>query len=95
MEGLDELKNILKIPTTIAIIVHRNPDGDALGSGLGLALFLRKKGHSVHVILPSEYPPIFEYLPTVREALVFDLNPQRTTEVLANSEVIFVLTLML
>ncbi len=91
MEGLDQLKDILKIPTTIAIIVHRNPDGDALGSGLGLALFLRKKGHSVHLILPSEYPPAFEFLPTIKDAIVYDLHPHRTTEILTNSELIFCL----
>ncbi|MEE9372387.1 MAG: bifunctional oligoribonuclease/PAP phosphatase NrnA [Saprospiraceae bacterium] len=91
MEGLNKLKDILKIPTTIAIIVHRNPDGDALGSGLGLALFLKKKGHSVQVILPSEYPPIFEFLPTIKDTIVFDLNPQRTVEILTNAELIFCL----
>lgn len=91
MEGFDQLKDILQRPTTISIIVHRNPDGDAMGSGLALALFLNKKGHSTHVILPSEYPPAFEFLPRIKDAIVFDLHPQRTTEILANSEIIFCL----
>ena len=71
--------------------MHRNPDGDALGSGIGLSLFLKKKGHSVHVILPSEYPPTFAYLPNVDDCVVYDLHPHRTQEILGNSEIIFYL----
>jgi len=91
MEELEELKDKLKIPTTIAIIVHRNPDGDALGSGLALALFLKKKGHSVNVILPSEYPVTFDYLPEIKQCVVFDLFPERVKEILHNAELIFCL----
>ena len=91
MEELQKLKSKLNFPTTIAIIVHRNPDGDALGSGLGLLLFLKKKGHSVNLILPSEYPATFGYLPEIEQSVVFDLHPERVKEILVNAELIFCL----
>jgi len=91
MEGLQELKKLLSIPTTIAIVVHRNPDGDALGSGIGLSLFLKKKGHAVNVILPSEYPSTFAFLPEIDDTIVYDLHPHKTQEILENAEIIFYL----
>ena len=39
---ISELKNLLAIPQKIVIIPHRNPDGDAMGSSLGLYHFLKK-----------------------------------------------------
>ncbi|MEM7020894.1 MAG: DHH family phosphoesterase, partial [Pseudomonadota bacterium] len=85
------LKDWLARPTTISIIVHRNPDGDALGSGLALSLYLKSKGHGVNVILPSEYPAIFEYLPEITDALIYDLAEERVMEVINNSEIVFFL----
>lgn len=34
-----EVKSKLEFPREICILSHRNPDGDALGSSIGLALF--------------------------------------------------------
>ncbi len=91
MQDIEKLQSKLRIPTTIAIIVHRNPDGDALGSSLGLSRFLKKKGHAVNVIFPSEFPVIFTYLPGIEEAIVFDIETDRVIEILNNSKIIFCL----
>ncbi|HAG05512.1 MAG TPA: hypothetical protein DCG68_01480, partial [Cryomorphaceae bacterium] len=37
----------------LVITTHWNPDGDAVGSSLGLAHYLRGQGHSVQVVLPN------------------------------------------
>ncbi|MCA6407054.1 MAG: bifunctional oligoribonuclease/PAP phosphatase NrnA, partial [Cytophagales bacterium] len=42
---------------------HFKPDADALGSSLGLAGYLVKKGHSVAVISPSDYPDFLAWMP--------------------------------
>ncbi|MBD2699098.1 bifunctional oligoribonuclease/PAP phosphatase NrnA [Spirosoma sp. BT702] len=41
---------------TVLITTHQNPDADAMGSSLGLAGYLRKKGHRVTVVTPTDYP---------------------------------------
>jgi len=61
-EEIAEIKDLLSFPKGIVIITHRNPDGDAIGSSLGLQRFLEKFGHTVKVVLPSEYPLTFHYL---------------------------------
>jgi phosphoesterase RecJ-like protein len=46
MENLEGLKKLLNYPQDVVILSHRNPDGDAVGSSLGLSLFLQKHGHN-------------------------------------------------
>ncbi|NCF57039.1 MAG: bifunctional oligoribonuclease/PAP phosphatase NrnA [Bacteroidetes bacterium] len=52
------LQNILsqlhKPDQAILFTTHWSPDGDAIGSSVGLALYLRSKGLTVHVVLPNE-----------------------------------------
>ena len=51
----------IKKAKTIYIATHKNPDGDAVGSSIGLMLGLRKLGKKVKVILPS-YSDTFSVL---------------------------------
>jgi phosphoesterase RecJ-like protein len=52
MENIEQLLEFLAVPRYIVITSHRNPDGDAIGSSLGLYHFLNKFGHTVRVIFP-------------------------------------------
>jgi phosphoesterase RecJ-like protein len=51
----------------IIILSHKNPDGDALGSSLGLALALQKLGKRVNCYSINEIPPVFGFLPGVEK----------------------------
>ena len=86
-----ELNKRLSQPQEICIITHRNPDGDALGSSLGLKLFLEKFHHNVSVILPSEYPSTFHFMQDIDQCVVFDLKRERTVELIGRAEMIFCL----
>ncbi len=87
-EELLEIKSRLSSPQLITIITHRNPDGDALGSSLALKVYLEKFHHSVKVILPSEYPHIYHFMKDIKECVVFDLERQKTKEIIEKSEII-------
>lgn len=88
---IQELKAWLKLPRDIVILSHRNPDGDAIGSSLGLAMYLRKKFHKVQVIFPSEYPVVFEYLDHVKDILIYDLKPNESKQAVEKADTIFCL----
>ncbi|MDA8692669.1 bifunctional oligoribonuclease/PAP phosphatase NrnA [Saprospiraceae bacterium] len=90
-QEISEIKDLLAFPKNIAIITHRNPDGDALGSSLGLRFFLDKFNHNTKVILPSEYPSNFAFLGGVQDCIVYDLKQAETKEVLKNADIIFCL----
>ncbi len=70
MYDISILKEQLASPKKIAVVMHARPDGDALGTSLALALFLRDQGHFVHVIAPTEYPTFLSWLPEVDSVLV-------------------------
>ena len=56
LKQFKELQTFLETPRNIVIVGHRNPDGDAMGSTLGLYHYLKKKGHEPTVVVPNEYP---------------------------------------
>ncbi|NLZ94684.1 MAG: bifunctional oligoribonuclease/PAP phosphatase NrnA [Bacteroidales bacterium] len=70
----------------IVIVTHLSPDGDAMGSSLGLYHYLHSMGKEVRVIVPNAYPYFLKwmdgakdvvvntYIPTVSEALIRDAD---------------------
>ena len=59
---LNELKTFLSSPRKVVITTHKGPDGDAIGSSLALYSYLLKKGHSVQVITPNDYPKFLKWM---------------------------------
>jgi bifunctional oligoribonuclease and PAP phosphatase NrnA len=59
---------------TILIGTHLNPDGDALGSALGLALYLESLGKKVEVICHHSAPKNLKFLPTVQRVTQTPVN---------------------
>ncbi|MBK8781072.1 MAG: DHH family phosphoesterase [Anaerolineales bacterium] len=57
-----EIKDRLAVANKIVIASHVRPDGDAIGSLLGLGLALRDAGKSVQMVLADGVPSSFKYL---------------------------------
>mgnify|MGYP003950754361 CR=1 FL=1 len=62
-EKINELKQLLSKKKNIVITVHRGPDGDAMGSGLGLYNILILQGYNVNIITPNDYASFLHWLP--------------------------------
>lgn len=90
-EDIQELELLLSTPKKIAIIPHRSPDGDAMGSTLALYHFLLKLNHQAVVIAPNEFPEFLAWLPSSETVLIFEKDKVNTTKILQESEVIFTL----
>jgi len=92
MENLNDLRAILSLPKDIVITTHRNPDGDAIGSSLGLYHFLRKTGfHDVKIVSPSEYPESFCWMPDIDKIIIYDEEPEKAQEAIEKSALVFCL----
>ena len=72
----------------VVIVSHVNPDGDAIGSSLGLYYFLLKFGIDVKIIIPNDFPLFLSWMPGVDDILVFDKNQEKGAEYLNNAELI-------
>lgn len=91
MENLHEIKEILSSPKDIVITTHRNPDGDAIGSSLAMFHYLRRMGHHVTVISPSEYPDFLQWMPGINDIMIFDVEPEESKAILDRTDLIFFL----
>ena len=88
-----ELKQLLANPKKIAIIPHRNVDGDAMGSTLGLYHILKQLHHDIKVIVPNEIPDYVQWIPGTKEAtIIYEGNKiNEAIAILENAELIFTL----
>lgn len=86
-----EIKKLLSAPKKIAIVSHRNPDGDAYGSSLALYHYLLKSKHSVSVVSPNDCPDFLKWLPSQENIIVFENDFTRGTQLLNEAELIFTL----
>ncbi|MCI5083944.1 MAG: bifunctional oligoribonuclease/PAP phosphatase NrnA [Saprospiraceae bacterium] len=91
MENTQELKSFLSLPKDIVITTHRNPDGDAIGSSLGLQHYLANQGHSVKIVSPSEYPDFLAWMPAVNDIMVYDIEPEESQKEIEKADAIFCL----
>ena len=57
-----EIHQALRSANRILVVSHARPDGDALGSTLAAALWLRQEGHSVTAWNEDGVPQKFSYL---------------------------------
>ncbi len=92
-EALASFAKEISSPKKIFITTHVKPDADALGSSLGLANYLIKKGHEVTVVTPSDYPSFLNWMKGNDDVLDFS-NPEHTDQAkkkLQEAEVIFCL----
>jgi len=92
MQHIQAFKNYLSEPRKMVILTHLNPDADALGSSLGLSRYLKKRGHSVLVITPSDYPDFISWMPLEKEVLVFQKDkPEKSAQAIQEADMVFCL----
>lgn len=69
------IREILDESGRIIITTHTNPDGDAIGASLAMYHYLRKRGKTVHVVIPDLYPEFLAWLPSASEIMLFEKQP--------------------
>lgn len=75
----------------IAIIVHKSPDGDALGSSLGWKHILAQAGLTATVVVPDAFPKFLNFLPGSDEIVIYDEDQARGKAIFDEAELIFCL----
>lgn len=95
MKNIQGFKALIAQPQKVVIVTHFKPDADALGSSLGWAAFLKKKGHQVQVITPSDYPDFLYWMPGNSDVLALnyqaDAPLRKAKDHIAKADIIFCL----
>ena len=85
------LQALLDKRPIITIIPHTSPDGDAIGSTLGLYHFLKNQGHDVQIIAPTDFPDFLKWMPEADQILIYPNQESRAEQRIADSSLIFTL----
>lgn len=88
-KDIDYLKAIIGEGSFFVLTCHAGPDGDALGSTLGMAHYLRELGKEALVIVPDAFPDFLAWMPGAQEILRFDKQRDKAELMLSMADVIF------
>lgn len=90
-ESIQQVKKLIDKHDNIVIVCHVSPDGDAVGSSLGLYHFLDEIGKTVTVIVPDSLPHNLKFLKGAKDILVYTKYTEYAEELIEKSELIFCL----
>lgn len=85
------IKALLSTPKNIVIVCHKNPDGDAIGSTLGLYHYLKQYHHKAQVITPNDYPKFLKWVPAEDSILKYDTQTEASDKAIEAADIIFTL----
>lgn len=72
----------------IVIVAHISPDGDAVGSSLGLYHFLDSQDKTVHVIVPNAFPDFLKWMPGSKDILQYNRYKEFADKLIAEADII-------
>lgn len=75
----------------IVITAHKSPDGDSIGSSLGLKRAISKMGKSVQVCHPDRAPKVFSFLDDASEILAWEDNSEKVKTLVQDADLVFAL----
>jgi phosphoesterase RecJ-like protein len=88
---MDLIKQKIGQAKTIVITAHVSPDGDAIGSTLGLFHFLKDKCEEVKVIVPNAFPDFLNWLKDADRILIYDKEEAEAKSYFEKADIIFCL----
>ena len=91
MQEIQNLFGQLSTPKKVVITMHQKPDGDAMGSTLGLYHFLLQFRHDVTVISPTNWASFIAWMPGINTVLDYERQTDIGNERIKNADWIFCL----
>ena len=76
---------------SVVVTSHHNPDGDAIGAVLAMALILRKMGKKAVAVIPNDYPTFLKWMPASDNIIIFRQNGDNASKIISNADLIFCL----
>ena len=76
-DQLAQMDQLISTAQSVLVVCHKSPDGDAIGSSLGMAEYLRLRGKDVTVVVPDQYPDFLHWLPNSEKIVRYDKHPDK------------------
>ena len=88
-EDIDTAKRLIYNANHIVVTAHISPDGDAVGSTLGLYHFLMKIGKDAVVILPNRFPAFLNWMPGSDKIVIMEEKTAETVSLMKAADLVF------
>ena len=88
---LSQLDQLITSADTILITCHKSPDGDAIGSCLGWAEYLRSRGKEPTIIVPDQFPDFLMWLPNTEKIVRYDKHKEKCDMLFKIADLVFCL----
>jgi phosphoesterase RecJ-like protein len=85
---VDHVEKWFERAEKIVIVSHVSPDGDAIGSSLGLYHFLTSQEKTVNVIVPNAFPEFLHWMPGAKEVIVYDKYKEYADKLINEADVL-------
>ena len=85
------LQTLISESQNIVITCHTNADGDAIGSSLGWAEYLKTQGKEPTIIVPDQYPDYLHWLPNTEKIVRYDKHREQADLLLKIADLVFCL----
>jgi phosphoesterase RecJ-like protein len=86
--NIDHVEKWFERADKIVIVSHVSPDGDAIGSSLGLWHFLNSQDKNVHVIVPNAFPDFLKWMPGAKEVIQYNRYKEFADKLIMEADVI-------
>ena len=87
----DAFDTVVQTPKRFAVVSHVNPDGDAIGSSLAFAQFLKKFGHEAEVMVSNDFPEFLAWMPGACNIHIYDKASEVCDKILNSADVLVIL----
>lgn len=90
-QNISKVEQLLSKYDKIVIVTHVSPDGDAIGSTLGLYHYLNDAGNNVNIIVPNAFPDFLKWMNGAEDILDYEKYPDYSRKLIEEAELIFCL----
>lgn len=86
--NVDHVEKWFEKADKIVIVSHVSPDGDAIGSSLGLWHFLNSQDKNVRVIVPNAFPDFLKWMPGAKDVILYSRYKEFADKLIQEADVI-------
>lgn len=88
---LHETQRLIENAKKVVIVTHLSPDGDAMGSSLGLYHYLQSMGKETRVVVPNAFPYFLKWMDGIKDVVINTYIPTVAEALIKSADLIFCL----
>ena len=86
--NIDHVEKWFEKAEKIVIVSHVSPDGDAIGSSLGLWHFLQSQDKNATVVVPNSFPAFLQWMPGAEDIVIYNKYKEFADKLIQEADLI-------